>query len=173
MLCTINSISTSDLDSMESLVELYSGAGQQPSTSGDDRYFGKHGTIQFEQVSTLNSMALAKTGDRLATRLRLKLATLQVILPCPPPNAPSTRKNKESIMFPNCYRQCFPSSVEGFNDREYSECRARGGAGAGGLQPPHLFGNFKELLRKRCFSPSTLSYYSAPPPPPPPPPLSK
>ena len=121
VLCTINSISTSDLDSMESLVELYSGAGQQPSTSGDDRYFGKHGTIQFEQVSTLNSMALAKTGDRLATRLRLKLATLQVILPCPPPpNAPSTRKNKESIMFPNCYRQCFPSSVEGFNDREYS-----------------------------------------------------
>ena len=88
VLCTINSISTSDLDSMESLVELYSGAGQQPSTSGDDRYFGKHGTIQFEQVSTLNSMALAKTGDRLATRLRLKLATLQVILPCPPPPTP-------------------------------------------------------------------------------------
>ena len=40
------------------------------------------------------------------------------------------------------------------------------GEGLGGLQPPHLFGNFKELLRKRCFQPPpppTLSHYSATP----------
>ena len=31
--------------------------------------------------------------------------------------------------------------------------RPRGGRGAGGLQPHHLFENYKELLRKRCFQP--------------------
>ena len=30
--------------------------------------------------------------------------------------------------------------------------RARGGGGARGLQPPHFFENYKELLRKKCFS---------------------
>ena len=29
--------------------------------------------------------------------------------------------------------------------------RARGGGGAVGASAPHYFGNFKELLRKRCF----------------------
>ena len=41
------------------------------------------------------------------------------------------------------------------------------GEGLGGLQPPHFFGNFKELLRKRCFqSPHFESLFSPPPPPP-------
>ena len=35
--------------------------------------------------------------------------------------------------------------------------RARGGGGAGGgLQPPTFFENYKELLRKKCFSPPTF-----------------
>lgn len=66
-----------DLTSMENLADLYTAAGQQPSGE-DNRLFGKHGKILFEQVSTLNSMAMAKTGDTLATRLHLKLSTLQV-----------------------------------------------------------------------------------------------
>ena len=66
-----------DLSSMENLAELYTGANQ--GTIDQDRFFGKNGKVLFEQVSTLNSMAMAKTGDTLATRLRLKLATLQVL----------------------------------------------------------------------------------------------
>ena len=42
--------------------------------------------------------------------------------------------------------------------------RARGGGGAGeGLQPPHFFGNFKELLRKRCFQPPHFKSLFSPP----------
>ena len=52
----------------------------------------------------------------------------------------------------NVYRSC-SSTVN----------RARGGEGAGGLQPPHFFGNFKELLRKRCFQlPHFESLFSPP-----------
>ena len=40
------------------------------------------------------------------------------------------------------------------------------GEGLGGLQPPHFFGNFKELLRKRCFQPPHFESLFAPPPPP-------
>ena len=43
----------------------------------------------------------------------------------------------------------------------YTRAHEGGGAG-GGLQPPHFFGNFKELLRERCFQPphfeSLVSY---------------
>ena len=52
-----------------------------------------------------------------------------------------------------------------------SPVRARGcgGAGGGGLQPPpHLFRNFKELLRKRIFQPPHFEPLVSPPPPPPP-----
>ena len=41
------------------------------------------------------------------------------------------------------------------------------GEGLGGLQPPHFFGNFKELLRKRCFQPPHFESLFSPPPPPP------
>ena len=41
--------------------------------------------------------------------------------------------------------------------------RARGGGGAGGLQPLHFFGNYKELLRKRCFQPPHFQSSSAGP----------
>ena len=40
------------------------------------------------------------------------------------------------------------------------------GEGLGELQPPHFFGNFKELLRKRCFQPPLFESLFAPPPPP-------
>ena len=37
------------------------------------------------------------------------------------------------------------------------------GEGQGGLQSPHFFGNFKELLRKRCFhAPHFESQFSPP-----------
>ena len=53
----------------------------------------------------------------------------------------------------------------------YLFIRARGGGGAGGASapPPHFFGNFKELLRKRCFQPPHFESLGSPPPPPPPP----
>ena len=41
----------------------------------------------------------------------------------------------------------------------------RRGRGWGGLQPPHFFGNFKELLRKRCFQPPHFESLFSPPPP--------
>ena len=41
------------------------------------------------------------------------------------------------------------------------------GKGQGGLQPPHFFGNFKELLRTRCFQPPHFESLVSPPPPPP------
>ena len=49
------------------------------------------------------------------------------------------------------------------------------GEGQGGfsLPPPNFFGNFKELLRKRCFQPPPPHFESLFKPPPPPSPLSK
>ena len=41
--------------------------------------------------------------------------------------------------------------------------RGEGGAGGGGLQPPIFFGNFKELLRKRCFQPPHFESLISPP----------
>ena len=52
------------------------------------------------------------------------------------------------------------SCVRGLNLR----ARGGGGAGGGGLHPPpHFFGNFKELLRKRCFQPPHFQSSSAGP----------
>ena len=45
-----------------------------------------------------------------------------------------------------------------------SRHRARGGRGAEGASappPPHFFGNFKELLRKRCFQPPTSGHFES------------
>ena len=36
------------------------------------------------------------------------------------------------------------------------------GQGGGGGLPPTFFRTFKELLKKRCFQPPTLSHYSVP-----------
>ena len=50
--------------------------------------------------------------------------------------------------------------VEEIKFLESQANRARGGGG-GGLQPippPHFFENYKELLRKKCFQPPTLSH---------------
>ena len=41
-----------------------------------------------------------------------------------------------------------------------SNTRARGG---GGVKPPHFFGIFKELLRKRCFQPPHFESLFSPP----------
>ena len=38
------------------------------------------------------------------------------------------------------------------------------GPGGGGLQPPHFFGNFKQLLRKLCFQPPHFESLFSPPP---------
>ena len=41
----------------------------------------------------------------------------------------------------------------------YNRAREGGGTGGGGASAPsHFFGNYKELLKKRVFSPPTLSH---------------
>ena len=70
-LCFTSTNSANELDTM---AELFG----RSSSEEDERFFARHGITLFEQVATLNSMAVAKSGNNAEARLLAKKITLQV-----------------------------------------------------------------------------------------------